>query len=81
VNEGVREMLLRVPGLGVRAVDKIIKARRHTRLRLADLRRLSGGLKRSLPFLIAADHQPGASIDRADLRTRLVPRAEQMSLF
>ena len=81
VNGADREMLLRVPGLGVRAVDKIIKARRHTRLRLADLRRLSGGVKRSLPFLIAADHQPGASIDRADLRTRLVPKAEQMSLF
>ncbi len=44
VNTGDRELLLRVPGLGVKAVDKIIAARRHTRLRLADIRRLSPGL-------------------------------------
>ena len=41
VNTGDREMLLRVPGLGARAVDKIITARRHTRLRLDDVARLS----------------------------------------
>ena len=32
VNKGRREMLLRVPGLGKRAVDKIIAARRHSSL-------------------------------------------------
>src|SRR6202012_4711259 len=40
VNGADRELLLRVPGLGARAVDKIIAARRHVRLRLADLARL-----------------------------------------
>src|SRR6201999_3082158 len=33
VNGGAREMLLRVPGLGARAVDQIVVTRRHTRLR------------------------------------------------
>lgn len=79
VNSGAREMLLRVPGLGARAVDAIITARRHTRLRLDDIRRLSPGLKRALPFLITADHTPAQLTDRADLRQRLVPK--QMSLF
>ena len=42
-------VLLRVPGLGTRAVDKIIAARRHTALRLADIARLTGALKRARP--------------------------------
>jgi predicted DNA-binding helix-hairpin-helix protein len=82
VNTGEREMLLRVPGLGARAVDKIIAARRHTRLRMEDLARLTAALKRARPFLIAADHHPAKLTDRADLRQRLAtPPARQMSLF
>jgi putative DNA modification/repair radical SAM protein len=80
VNKGAREMLLRVPGLGTRAVDAILATRRHTSLRLADIGRLSPGIKRAMPFLIAADHSPAALTDRADLRARLTP-ARQMSLF
>jgi putative DNA modification/repair radical SAM protein len=80
VNKAGREMLLRVPGLGTRAVDRIIATRRHTSLRLADVGRLSPGIKRALPFLIAADHSPARLTDRADLRARLTP-ARQMSLF
>ena len=81
VNTGDRELLLRVPGLGVKAVDKIIAARRHTRLRLADIRRLSPGLTRARPFLITADHRPTRLTDRADLRERLSPPPVQLSLF
>jgi predicted DNA-binding helix-hairpin-helix protein len=81
VNSAERDWLLRVPGLGKRAVDRIVVARRHTRLRLADVARLSGGLKRARPFLIAADHRPGAAIDRLDLRARLGAPAAQLGLF
>ncbi len=82
VNTADREMLLRVPGLGARAVDKIIAARRHTRLTLADVGRLSSGMGRAKPFLITADHRPVRLTDRADLRTRLLARSEeQLSLF
>jgi putative DNA modification/repair radical SAM protein len=81
VNTGEREMLLRVPGLGRRAVDRIITARCHTRLRLEDVARVSAGLKRARPFLITADHSPVRLTDRADLRQRLVEPAAQLSLF
>ncbi len=81
VNTSDRELLLRVPGLGVRAVDTIIAARRHTRLGLADIRRLSPGLKRARPFLIARDHRPTRLTDRADLREYLSPTPVQLSLF
>jgi putative DNA modification/repair radical SAM protein len=81
VNKADREMLLRVPGLGKRAVDKIIAARRHTTLRLSDVGRLSAGLKRARPFLVSADHHPAGLTDRLDLRSRLVPPATQLRLF
>jgi putative DNA modification/repair radical SAM protein len=78
VNTGEREMLLRVPGLGKRAVDRILTARRHTRLRLEDVARISTGLKRARPFLITADHRPVRLTDRVDLRARVT---QQPSLF
>jgi len=81
VNRAEREMLLRVPGLGARAVDKIVVARRHTRLRLEDVARLTSGLKRAKPFLVTADHHPKARLDTLGLRERLIERPEQLSLF
>ncbi len=81
VNKAEREMLLRVPGLGARAVDKIIAVRRHRQLRLEDLARLTAGLKRARPFLIAADHRPVGLTDKLDLRQRIAPPDQQMSLF
>lgn len=81
VNAAPREMLLRVPGLGVRAVDKILQARGHARLRWGDLARLSSGIRRARAFLVAADHRPGKLGDVANLRARLVAPATQLSLF
>lgn len=81
VNTAEREMLLRVPGLGTRAVDKIVAARRHATLRLADLARLTGALKRARAFIVTPDHRPTRLTDRSDLRARLVEPAEQLSLF
>jgi putative DNA modification/repair radical SAM protein len=81
VNTAEREMLLRVPGLGTRAVDKIVAARRHTTLRLADIARLTGALKRARPFIVTTDYRPTRLLDRSDLRGRLVEPAAQLSLF
>ena len=81
VNRADREMLLRVPGLGTKAVATILKARRHTTLRLDDVARLSAGLKRARPFLIAADYQPTMLGERADLRARLAEPPQQLKLL
>jgi putative DNA modification/repair radical SAM protein len=81
VNTAEREMLLRVPGLGTRAVERIVAARRHCRLRLDDVARVTASLKRARPFLIAADHRPVGLTDRADLRQRLAAPSRQLSLF
>jgi hypothetical protein len=50
--------LLRIPGLGVRNVDRILDARRFTRSRLSDLVLLRLSMKKIMPFIIAADHRP-----------------------
>ena len=81
INAAEREMLLRVPGLGKRAVERIVLARRHTRLRLDDVARLSGALRRARPFLAAQDYHPAGLTDRIDLRQRMVAPARQLSLF
>jgi putative DNA modification/repair radical SAM protein len=81
VNTADRELLLRVPGLGTRVVDRILAARRHTTLRLDDLARLTPGLKRARPFLVTPDHRPTRLIDRQDLRARIAPKPAQLELF
>jgi putative DNA modification/repair radical SAM protein len=84
VNRADRETLLRVPGLGVRSVDRMIGVRRYKRLRLDDLKRLArGGLAKAKPFLVADDWTPGALTDAADLRGTLTAAlpTEQLSLF
>ncbi len=81
VNTADREMLLRVPGLGVRSVDKIIAARRHARLRLADIGRLARSVKRLLPFLVTADYRPTKISDRLEIRSNLADAPVQASLF
>jgi len=55
-----REQLLRVPGLGVRAVSRLLMARRARRLRVADLTALRVPVRRVLPFVVLIDHRPAA---------------------
>ena len=58
VNTAPRETLLRVPGLGVKSVDRLILARRHRRLRMADLARLRLSLSKLQAFVTTLDHTP-----------------------
>jgi len=81
VNTADRERLLRVPGLGVKVVDRLLVERRHKQIRLEDLGRLTRRVKTLKPFVTAADWSPGGLTDRADLRSRLAPEPEQLRLF
>jgi predicted DNA-binding helix-hairpin-helix protein len=80
VNRADRAELLRVPGLGVRNVDRIVRMRRWRRVRVEDLARLRVPLARALPFVVTPDHSPGSLTDRLDLRRR-VARRDQLDLF
>jgi putative DNA modification/repair radical SAM protein len=79
VNTAPREALLRIPGLGVKAVDRIIAARAHRRLRLEDVARLTVSVAKLRPFLIAADWRPVMLADA--ILPRPEPKAEQLELF
>jgi len=78
VNRAPRELLLRVPGLGVKAVDAIVATRRWRRLALADVGRLSRSIAKLRPFIVASDWRPTRLIDRLDLQAKL---SEQLELF
>ena len=80
LNRADRDMLLRVPGLGKRSVERILAARRHRTLRLEDLGRLTSSIKKLRPFIVTPDHRPTRVLDRLDLRARLAS-PEQLSLF
>ena len=81
VNRAPRERLLRVPGLGVKAVTSILAARRWRRLHLADVARLTVSITKLRPFLIAEDWRPLALSDKAELRPVVAPKVKQLELF
>jgi putative DNA modification/repair radical SAM protein len=84
VNTADRERLLRIPGLGVRSVDRLLVVRKLKAVRLEDLAKLAGSLKRLRAFVITSDWRPGALTDQADLGDQLATRAAapvQLSLF
>ena len=86
VNTAEREMLLRIPGLGVKSVHKILRVRGLKRVTLADLERIAGSIKRLKAFVVCSDWRPTTLLDSADLEDRMraaSPRApsQQLSLF
>jgi putative DNA modification/repair radical SAM protein len=81
LNRAPRGRLLRVPGLGVRNVDRILAVRRHHAIRLQDLVRLKAAMTRIRPFIITADFHPNTQLlDHPRLAERVAP-PKQLSLF
>ena len=76
INAAPREALLRVPGIGYRTVDKILRIRRYHALLVEDLRKLHIRLKAALPYLIAVDHLP-----RSSKLVQLEAESIQLDLF
>ncbi|HSI42976.1 MAG TPA: putative DNA modification/repair radical SAM protein [Methylotenera sp.] len=83
LNRAPKAMLLRVPGLGVTSVERILTARNVRAVRYEDLTRLRVSMKKVLPFIVLPDHQPGRSLDANDLKQRLQQSIapQQFSLF
>ncbi|HEY8356432.1 MAG TPA: putative DNA modification/repair radical SAM protein [Ramlibacter sp.] len=77
-----RELLLRVPGLGVKAVDRLLQARRVRGLRAEDLQRLHVPVHKVLPFVVVADHRPSRAPDVQRIVAQAKrPAPEQAALF
>jgi len=64
VNRASRRELLRVPGIGPRSADAILRARRRGRLRdLADLRALGAVAGRAAPFVLLDGRRPPRQLE------------------
>ncbi|AUH32683.1 putative DNA modification/repair radical SAM protein [Paracoccus tegillarcae] len=81
VNRASRELLLRVPGFGVRTVNRILSTRRHRSLRYEDLTRIGASMKKARVFITAGGWSPGHLLDSAALRARFTPPPQQLTLF
>lgn len=83
VNRAPKEMLLRVPGLGVTGVGRLLRARKQKRLRLEDVARIALSIEKLRPFIVTADWRPVQLGDRADLKSLLIgpKKSEQLELF
>ncbi|MCX7701858.1 MAG: putative DNA modification/repair radical SAM protein [Gemmataceae bacterium] len=82
VNTAPRELLLRIPGVGVRNVDRILRIRKHHRLTSDDLRRLRVVWRTAAPFVVTADSNPELRLlDRVDLRRRVRQKPTTPGLF
>lgn len=73
VNRASRERLLRVPGLGVKSVERLLGARRVRSLRKADILRLGVAGSKVLAFVQLPDHRPAR--DALDALVRARPHA------
>jgi putative DNA modification/repair radical SAM protein len=80
INRAPREALLRVPGLGVKAVKRIVAARRARTVRLEDLQRLRVPLQRVLPFVGIPGHVP-RQLETSGLERQLRGQPAQLSLL
>lgn len=58
VNAAPRERLLRIPGIGYRTVDRLLRIRRHHRVATSDLVRLRVRMTEARHFVITADSRP-----------------------
>ena len=81
VNRASKEMLLRIPGFGVKTVQRILTTRRHRVLRYEDLLRIGASMKKAKAFITVAGWSPGSLTDSVNLRARFAPPPEQLSLF
>ncbi|MEM8525929.1 MAG: putative DNA modification/repair radical SAM protein [Bacteroidota bacterium] len=57
INTAPYEMILRIPGIGVKSAKKIVAARRHGKLRKANLKKIGVVLKRAQYFLTCEDKE------------------------
>ena len=81
VNRAPREALLRVPGIGYRNVERILRIRAYHPLSLADLRKLNVRLKAVSPFVTTTDHTTATAALDSDALPAAVLVPAQMQLF
>ncbi len=82
VNKASKSALLRIPGIGLSNVKRIVEIRRYRALALEDLAKLKISVAKVKFFISASGHNPAAlQIDSPKLPQRFVPQPQQLALF
>ncbi|WP_236167499.1 putative DNA modification/repair radical SAM protein [Pseudomonas fulva] len=68
VNRAEPALLARIPGIGLRSVQRLVALRRERRIRYDDLIQLRCVLDKARPFIVTSDYRPA----QADLRSSLL---------
>ena len=68
VNRAEPAVLARIPGVGMRSVQRLVALRRERRIRYDDLIQLRCVLEKARPFIVTSDYRP----PEADLRSSLL---------
>lgn len=74
VNKATKEQILRIPGIGVKSVQKILQLRRRQKIRVSDLKVLGVIWKRAQFFVQTFDNNFGLrSLESSNLESHLKP--------
>ena len=77
INKAPREMLLRIPGIGGKSVQRIMAVRRVSNITFEDLRKIGVVLKRAQYFITCNGKYYGdVSFDESLIRNRLTPKED-----
>ncbi|MNT82313.1 hypothetical protein D3C72_2220270 [compost metagenome] len=68
VNRAEPALLARIPGIGLRSVQRLVALRRERRIRYDDLIQLRCVLDKARPFIVTSDYRPA----QAELRSGLL---------
>lgn len=68
VNRAEPALLARIPGIGIRSVQRLVALRRERRVRYDDLIQLRCVLEKARPFIVTSDYRPA----QAELRSGLL---------
>ena len=80
INKASKQALLRVPGMGPRTVDKIVRERRFHKIRLDHLKQLRCSVKKVKPFIVTADYWPEREASEQQLIQLVEPETKQLAL-
>ncbi|STX29221.1 putative DNA modification/repair radical SAM protein [Legionella beliardensis] len=71
INKASRYLLLRIPGIGVRTVDKLLTIRRFTQIYYKDLIQLKISMNKARYFICTADYKPPKNLNPWDLKKNM----------
>ncbi|MFW8591420.1 putative DNA modification/repair radical SAM protein [Glaciecola sp. 2405UD65-10] len=81
LNKADKQLLLRVPGLGARTVQKLLSIRSYTKLSWFDLTKMRLPLNKLKPFITVSDYRPAIHLlDGINFEARF-KQPKQMELF